>query len=1258
MTRLTRVSLAHRTVIALLTLLVAVLGVYFTSALKQELIPSMDLPRASIVAVYAGASPETVERDVAKPLESAVKGVTGVTRVTSVSSSGVTQIRAEWEYGTKADKVISDIRTAVDATKMSMPSDVTTRVAAGSFNDIPVMALAVSGDEDPVALAAQVREEVLPKLKAVPGVRDVTLSGEQKRQVSVTLKADAVDALGVDISSLSSYFTANATAIPAGTVLTGADNLDVQVGSTWASVDDISNIRIQATDGPVRLGQIADIAVTPVPTTSLSRVNGKLSITLQVLKTADGNTVTAAEGVRALLPDLEKSLGHGATFATVFDQSPFIEQSIHDLSVEGGLGLAMAILVILLFLGSIRPTLITAISIPLSLFIAMIGLYLGGFTLNILTLGALTVAIGRVVDDSIVVIENIKRHASLGEFGRGSIIRAVQEVAGAVTSSTLTTVAVFAPIGLVGGQAGELFRPFAVTVAVSLLASLLVSMTVVPVLASWFMARRTRPLSAERQAKADAREARIVEREASEQARNEAAFATKRDALVVKLSTAGAPQDTIDRRVATLASRYGVGPERAVHDEEHGGTTWLQRSYLPALRWALAHKALTLALAVALFAGTMALVPRLKTDFIGDAGQVSMTIVQDLPSGTSLEQTDAVAKTVEAMIASEPSVQTYSTSIGGTSGLFGAGQADTSHASYSVSLYPKSKGAAVADSLRAKLAKMDGVGTVQVIVGQSSSNVIVYVTGNDADKLSSANQQVLDAMTSLSGLTAVASDLSASRSMLTVAVDPDKAAAAGMTQAQIGVAAARAIRGQRVGALSQGDSSLDVLLFSRTPVTSQDQLAAVTLPVTPKQTADARKAASDKATADQTAFADKQKAEGATAYNDQLKALATSRTAFNQQLADYTSKLTALNAAIAQAQAALAAAASGAGPTPTASPTPLTPAQQAAAAAATQAAARLAALQQQAAQLTSGIAQLRGQVTALDAQDKKLRESRQKSLDTQATQQRLTDAAKEAVKTKAGPLTLGEVATVALVEAPAQITRVDGARTATITATPNGADLGATSTELKKAVAGLQLPDGVTVRIGGVSQQQQDSFVQLGLAMLVAIGIVYLIMVGTFGSLVQPLILLVSIPFAATGAVALLLATDTPLGIPSMIGLLMLIGIVVTNAIVLIDLINQFRRRGASVDDAVMHGARLRLRPIIMTALATVMALIPMGLGVTGGGVFISKPLAIVVIGGLATSTILTLVLVPVLYEIVENIRRRSARPARISAGTASADAA
>jgi len=302
-------------------------------------------------------------------------------------------------------------------------------------------------------------------------------------------------------------------------------------------------------------------------------------------------------------------------------------------------------------------------------------------------------------------------------------------------------------------------------------------------------------------------------------------------------------------------------------------------------------------------------------------------------------------------------------------------------------------------------------------------------------------------------------------------------------------------------------------------------------------------------------------------------------------------------------------------------------------------------------QLAQGVAASKAQVTAVNKQLEGLAESRTKTLDAQDKQQALSDAGKEAGKATAKPIKLKAVADVQLVNAPAMITRVDGTRAATLTASSESSDLGTTTSQIKAGIAALDLPDGVTVRVGGVSQQQTESFQQLGLAMLIAIFAVYLIMVATFGSLLQPLVLLVSIPFAATGALGLSLLTDTALGVPSMIGLLMLIGIVVTNAIVLIDLINQKRKAGLGVDASIQAGARLRVRPIIMTALATIFALIPMSLGLTGGGVFISKPLAIVVIGGLISSTLLTLILVPVLYDLLETWRekranRRAARKA------------
>ncbi len=306
----------------------------------------------------------------------------------------------------------------------------------------------------------------------------------------------------------------------------------------------------------------------------------------------------------------------------------------------------------------------------------------------------------------------------------------------------------------------------------------------------------------------------------------------------------------------------------------------------------------------------------------------------------------------------------------------------------------------------------------------------------------------------------------------------------------------------------------------------------------------------------------------------------------------------------------------------------------------------------QVAQLGAAQAQAKSGVSQVDKQLDAASEQRSKSLEAQDKQQAIQDASKAAADATADPVRLDQVANVTMVQAPVSITRVNGVRAATISASSESSDLGTTTAELTRGIGSLDLPQGVTVRIGGVSQQQQESFAQLGLAMVVAVAVVYLIMVATFGSLLQPMILLVSIPFAATGALGLSLLTDTALGIPSMIGLLMLIGIVVTNAIVLIDLINQKRKSGANIEQSIAAGARLRVRPIVMTALATIFALVPMALGLTGGGVFISKPLAVVVIGGLVSSTLLTLIRVPVLYDLLENWRqnRRTKRENRRAA--------
>ncbi|NNG19804.1 MMPL family transporter [Naumannella sp. ID2617S] len=1193
----TRLSLANRAVVVLVCLVIIGFGLYATGSLKQELYPSLKLPGATVVAVYPGAPSQTVERDVTKPLEDAVRAVGGVTKVSSTSAANLSQVQVEWDYNADLAAMEGKVRTAVDGVGTKLPSGVKPTVNVGSIDDIPVVLLAVASLKDPLRLSDELENVAAPRLRALPGVRDVQVTGQQAQVVTITTRQADLDRFSVDPSQLTQLVAAYKGAIPGGQVVQNGRNVSVQVGRSLGSVDDVKNLQLQGTDGPVALGQLADVTAGPKEATTISRVNGRPALSLSITKTPEANTVTVSHAVADQLPQLSRELGDNTTFTPIFDQAPYVEQSIHDLGTEGGLGLVMAILVILVFLLSVRSTIITAISIPMSLLIAMISLYATGYTLNLLTLSALTVAVGRVVDDSIVVIENIKRHQGLGEeWGTGLIVGAVREVAGAVTASTITTVAVFLPIALVSGQVGELFRPFAVTVTVALLASLVVALTIVPVLAYWFM----KPSRKQQQ---------------------------------------------------KLAAETG-GASLASHETRE---TPLQKTYLPVLRWTLRHPLITLLVAVLLFAGTMAAATRLKTDFLGESEQTSVQLSQELPVGTALSETDAAARKVEAVLAADPGVQSYQTTVGGggLQAMFTGAGGQTNKASYSITLKPEAKGTGASERIRGALEHRPELGKVTLSRGDSmgSSSLAVTITGRDEATLTQASEQVAAMMAAQPGNADVKSDLAERQSVLQVNVREGDAAKFGMNQGTVGQAVLQAMQGQTLTQVTIDGRSQDLVLRSGPQLKTKQELEQLRLPVTQKQTADARKRISDELTAQQDAQSKKQQDKGTEQLDEQQKQLDKQRAELQKSLDQLNNQIAQLESASLTPSTAGAGSAGvpGAGGVPGAAAGPgMTPEQlqqaQARAAQAAQAQALAQARAQRDAQLKQlreQSSKLRDQLEAMDESQEKLNQSRTDAAESKATADEMKRKSELAKNIKGEPRLLVEVADVAEVPVTAAIKRVDGERTVTVTATNTSGDLSAATKNLQDGLAGLGLPAGTQATIAGVSTEQQEAFAQLGLAMLIAIAIVYMVMVATFRSLLQPLILLVSVPFAATGAVGLLLLTGTALGIPSMIGLLMLIGIVVTNAIVLIDLVNHYRAEGAGMDDAVIHGARLRLRPIIMTALATIMALVPMAIGITGGGVFISKSLAIVVIGGLVSSTLLTLVLVPVLYHLVEKLRER-----------------
>ncbi|WP_182485111.1 efflux RND transporter permease subunit [Alpinimonas psychrophila] len=1014
-------SMKNRALIALITIVAAIFGGLALTNLKQELAPSITFPQLAVLTTYPGAAPEVVNQDISTPVETAIQGVPGIESTTATSSTNVSLISVSFTYGT--DLILSEqkINQAINRIKSTLPTGVEPQVITGSFADFPVLQVAVTSDLPSLQMADLLRASTLGQLKDVAGVRDAALVGAPKQRVTITPNQAELRAQGLSTKSIKDALDSNGVLIPAGSITENDQTLSVQAGDRLVSLDSVKALPlVGGTSGVVvTIADVATVELGNDPTSSLSRVDGKPAVTIAITKLPAANTVDVSKAVNAILPGIEQSLGSNAKLTVVFDQAPYIQKSIESLTTEGLLGLLFAVIVILLFLMSVRSTLVTAISIPTSVLITFIGLQVSGYTLNILTLGALTIAIGRVVDDSIVVIENIKRRLVPGVDRASTIVDAVRQVAGAVTASTATTVAVFLPISFVGGVTGELFRPFALTVTIALVASLFVSLTIVPVLAYWFLR---------------------------------------------------APSE-IGRRAEKAKAAEAAGEESA---------GWLQRGYLPIIRWTLKHAVVTILLAVLVLAGTIAMTPFMKTNFLGSSGQNTFTVTQAIASGTSLAAQDTFATTVEQSLMDTPGVTTVQLSIGSSGSALrdafvGGGDGSIT---YSVTTDDKANQTEIQDAVRTRLASVTDIKTI-TIGSQSGfgagSDIKIEIQAPDQESLATASAAVVTSMQGLSSVDQVTSDLTASRPFISVIVNRDKAAQAGYSEVALGGLVSQVMRPTDSGSVVISGTAVRIYISTENPPATQAALAALQIP------------------------------------------------------------------------------------------------------------------------------------------------------------------------TPAGFVALDTLATVAVTDGPAAITTIKGARSATVTVSPKSSDLGTASAQVQKAVDAITLPAGATAKLGGATSDQQAAFSQLGIALLIAILVVYIIMVATFGSLLQPLLLLVSVPFAATGAIALQVATGIPLGVPSIVGVLMLIGIVVTNAIVLIDLVNQYRAKGMDVAGALIEGAKRRLRPILMTALATIFALVPMAMGLTGSGGFISQPLAIVVIGGLLSSTVLTLIVLPVLYFLVEGKREKNA---------------
>ncbi len=1040
MIRLTQLAVAKRSVTVLVTIGLLLAGVFSWSQLKQELLPDIQLPFVVVITPLPGASAQDVSTQVTQSVERSIGSVPRLTHVNSSSVNSLSLVVASFSYGTDIKATIATVDSNIKAMGLSSPST----IQSFDINAFPALIVAIraTGSTTPDQLNALAATSIVPSLQSIDGVSKVDLSGAIQYRLLVKLDPAKLAANNVSVSQIGGVLSANNLTLPAGSMpITNADGttLSIPVSAQHELLlqnpNDLLALAVgvkmpaagsaAAAPTPITIGDLGTVERVSANPTGYAELNkdpkntdAGPSLVLSISKTSDANTVNVVQAVQKKLDELNAQNSGSFEIDTVSDSSSFIIESRDSLVREGGLGALFAILTIFVFLLSLRSTLVAAVSIPVSIMTALTLMLGFGVTINIMTLGGLAIAVGRVVDDAIVVLENIYRHRGRGDSMRDACISGTREVASAITSSTLTTVAVFLPLGFVGGLVSQFFLPFALTVTFALLASLICALTVVPVMASLFI------------------------------------------------------------------DRIKLNPDEGV--EHHDSL--VQRIYTPLLKAALHNRRSrwgVIGVAFVLVFGAMLLVPHIPTQFLNAGSQKQLSISVAPPSGTPSSVVLTEARVIQTKLRAYPEVKLIETTVPSEAdtGLSALSAAFSGGAANAATIVVGLDSSTNLDTEQTKLS--DDLGKLQrsgwqIQVAQASmtgsGSISVVVSGASQADVEKATALVQAELKTMPDLINVKSDIADKTTQYDINVDPNKAILSGTSTYGVQSEVHNALVGTKAGTVNLGGAPTDVYLQVDAKLTSIDSLAQ--MPV-------------------------------------------------------------------------------GAAGVP-----------------------------------------------------------------------------------------LSKIATVQPADNQSRISRVDQSPAATVSADPTSKDTGAVSTEIQKAMDKLNADGkltGVTVKLSGVTEQMTEAFGGLFVSMAVAILLVYLVMVLVFNSLIDPLVIMFSLPLAMIGAFPALFLTQRPIGISALIGFLMLIGIVVTNAIVLLDLVEQHRRRGMPMYDALMQGGRTRVRPILMTAIATMLALMPLGLGLSEGEIIASE-LATVVIGGLFTSTFLTLIVVPVVYSLVEDAKVRTSR--------------
>ena len=997
-----------------------VLGIFSFRRLSIDEFPEVDIPVVTVQTTYTGASPQTVEREVTRRLEEAFNPVQGVDDITSISLEGVSQIIVEFELGRDVDLASQDIRAKIEAVRRLLPDDIEEPIVQKfDPSQQPIMSLALASEGQPlVTLTSLADETIRRRIESVRGVGEVRLAGGLEREVRVFLLPERMRALGISVPQVMAALQSQNLEVPAGRVERAGTEQLVRVTGRIEDPLQFGRVIITNRDGnPIRIQDVARVEEGTEEERSVALVNGDRAVSLDVLKVSGANTVEVADGVNAAIVELQQELPTGTSLTVVRDNSVSIRQSVEDVIDELLLGAALTVIIVMLFLNDWKATVITALALPVSVISSFILMDALGFTLNVLSLMALSLSIGILIDDAIVVIENIVRHRQLGQDHFTAAAVGTREIFLAVMATTFSIVAVFVPVAFMGGIIGRFFFQFGLTVAWAVLVSLFVSFTLTPMLSAWWG---------------------------------------------VDPHVAGRHGNILTRTIGRFNGWF---------DRQAG-------KYRGIIKWALGHRKTTLGIAAASFVGAFMLFPYIGGGFMPDVDSSEFAVTFETPEGASLAYTRGKAEQLVSEIRSFEGVEyTYTTIGAGATGTVTSGN-------IYVNLTPPDERSLTQDELMVQVRERIGsIFGVQVAVldaggvGGAQAPLMVEIRGPDVLELQRLSEQVAVVMNGIDGVVDVNSSLGELRPEYRVNVNRELANEVGLDIGTVAASARPFLAGE-------------VATRWEDPTGEERD---VTVQVAPEQ----RRSADDLAT--------------------------------------------------------LPIATTGG---------------------------------------TNGVP-----ATVL----------------------------------------LGDVAEIEYGSAPAQIDRNALQRVVTVSAgTSPDLSVSEASALIRQATDTLSIPPGYTIQLGGETEALEETVGYVLEAILLAVILIFLILASQFESLTQPFAIMLSLPLSLVGVLLALLLTNNTLNIMSMIGIIMLFGLVTKNAILLVDNANERRTGGADRHEALVEAGAVRLRPIIMTTLAMIFGMLPIALALGEGGGF-RAPMARAVIGGLITSTLLTLVVVPVAYTYFDD---------------------